>query len=192
MLQPTKLKGRVEAILVNRNRDESLASEKVDSVNVTYKGFDGEAHGGLTRKSCVRVKLQYPEGTEIRNTRQLTVVSKEELEQIAEKMDIPHINPEWIGANLVLSGIPSLTLLPPASRLIFERGCSLVVDLENGPCKYPGEIIDSHFPDRKLSFPMAAQHLRGFTGWVEKIGTITQGETLTVHLPSQAAYPHSI
>lgn len=190
MLKPVKPIGRVEAVLVNGDRDTSLASARVESVKVSYAGFEGEAHGGLTRPSCSRVKLQYPPGTEIRNTRQVTILSQEELDEIAARMGISHLAPEWVGANLLISGIPRLTLLPPSSRLLFGGGASLVVDMENGPCKFPGEIIDRTFPGSGKKFPKAARHLRGVTAWVERQGLISVGDEVSVHVPVQPVHPH--
>lgn len=191
MLKPSKIRGSVDALLINRDRRKSLATERVDHVEVGYEGFKGDAHGGLTRPACSRVKLQYAEGTEIRNTRQISILSAEELGQIASNMQIERLEPEWVGANLLLSGIPALSLLPPSTRLIFGEGVSLVVDMENGPCKYPGEIIDQTFPGYGNRFPQAARHLRGVTAWVEKEGSIAVGETVSVHLPVQPPYPHT-
>ena len=190
MLKPTKLRGRVDAVLVNRNRDKSLASEPVDKVAVTYAGFDGEAHGGLTRPSCVRVKLQYEPNTEIRNTRQVSILSSEELETVAHNMEIDRLDPSWVGANLLISGIPDLSLIPPSSRLIFSTGAAIVVDMENGPCKYPGEVIEQHYPGLGRRFPRAALHLRGVTGWVEREGSISVGDGVTLHVPVQPPYRH--
>ena len=189
MLKPVKPRGRVVAVLINRDRDSSLTSTRLQSVSVSYSGFEGEAHGGLTRKSCSRVKLQYEPGTEIRNTRQISILSEEELRQIARSMEIGHLEPEWIGANLLITGIPELTLLPPSSRLLFSGGVSIVVDMENGPCKFPGEIIDQHFPGCGRRFPKAAQHLRGVTGWVECEGVLSVGDEVSLHIPVQPRHP---
>jgi hypothetical protein len=52
-------------------------------------------------------------GTVIRNTRQFTMLSLEELAEIAYAMQIPEVLPEWAGANLAIQGIPNLTMLPP-------------------------------------------------------------------------------
>ena len=48
---------------------------------------------------------QYAQGTEIRNTRQISIVSVEELAFIADSMGIDTLQPEWVGANLLVSGM---------------------------------------------------------------------------------------
>ena len=191
MLQPTNIHGRVAGLYVNDNRDVSLESASRPDVDVSLDGFVGEAHGGATRPSCVRVIRQYPRGTTIRNARQISILSREELDKIAQRLDIPAIDPQWLGANLVLEGVPDLTQLPPSSRLIFENGTSLVVDIENGPCKYPAEIIEAHHPGHGLAFPKVAQGLRGVVGWVECAGKIAMGDTARLHIPPQRIYGHA-
>ena len=183
-----KLDARTEAILINTTPDVDLSSSRIPSVNITYAGFDGESHSGLVRASCVRVRGQYAEGTEIRNTRQISIVSVEELAMIADAMGIDSLEPEWVGANLLVSGIPEFSKIPPSTRMIFASGASLVVDLENSPCKYPGEIIERHHPGKGELFPKAAYGRRGVTAWVEREGHITTGEAIKVHIPPQHIY----
>lgn len=64
----------------------------------------------------------YERGTEIFNRRQISIVSMEECDEIAEAMGIPNILPEWLGANIAISGFPSLTSLKEGSRIIFPSG----------------------------------------------------------------------
>ena len=182
------LDARVEAILVNSTPDEDLSSSRIDSVGVTYEGLEGESHSGLVRASCVRVRHQYTQGTEIRNTRQISIVSVEDLAQIAENMGVDQLQPEWLGANLLLSGIPDFSGIPPSTRLIFEGGASLVVDLENSPCKYPGEIIERHHPGFGKLFARAALGKRGVTAWVEREGRIETGDSIRVYVPPRRNY----
>ncbi|MDH3658477.1 MAG: MOSC domain-containing protein [Alphaproteobacteria bacterium] len=189
ILEPTNQSGRVDAVLINADGERDLTTSRLDQVMVTYAGFEGDCHSGLIRHSCVRVKLQYPEGTEIRNTRQISILSSEELAEIGEALDLGEpVKPEWVGANLALSGIPKLTELPPSSRPIFDGGASLVVDMENGPCRYPGDIIERHHPGKGRWFAKHARNKRGVTAWVEKEGVIKTGETVHLHIPPQRLY----
>ena len=186
--QLKKLDARTEAILVNSTADEDLSSSRVASVEVSYAGLAGESHSGLVRSSCVRVRHQYTQGTEIRNTRQISIVSIEELAVIADNMGIAELKPEWLGANLLVSGIPNFSQIPPSTRMIFAGGASLVVDLENSPCKYPGEIIERHHPGFGNLFAKAAVGRRGVTAWVEREGQLHTGDSIDLYIPPQRIY----
>ncbi|MDX1401642.1 MAG: MOSC domain-containing protein [Kiloniellales bacterium] len=188
-LKKSDFSGRVDEVLWCRDSATSIVSETADELFVSLAGFPNDTHAGLTRPACVRVKQLYPKGTEIKNARQLTLVSREELDAIAGDMGLDHLPPAWLGANLMLSGIPTLTLLPPSSRLQFSSGLTLVVDLENGPCIHPARVIDKHFPGKGLSFVKHATHRRGITAWVEREGNIKAGDEVEVHIPNQDRHP---
>ena len=172
------------AIWLAINSDASdLTTSQIESIDVSYEGFKGDIHSGLTRRACSRVKKQYTADTEIRNTRQISAVCDDELASIAKLIGIDAINPAWIGANLVFRGFKQFSQLPPSSRIIFEGGVSLVVDMENAPCRYPGDIIAKHHPDQGYRFAKAAKGKRGITLWVEHPGRIEQGESAQLHIP---------
>jgi hypothetical protein len=182
MLTPTDLVAEVRFLGINIDGDD-LSTSSVDQIDVDYSGFVGDSHSGLTRSACVRVVSQYPKGTEIRNTRQISALCTEELHLIANAMQIDSLSPAWLGANLVLEGLPDFSKLPPSSRLIAANGTSLVVDMENAPCRFPGEIIEQHAPGFGSLFPKAAVNKRGLTLWVERTGSLVIGDKLTLHIP---------
>jgi len=182
MLTPTSLHATISFLGVNKD-GKDLSTGATDSVEVSYAGFTGDSHTGLTRSACVRVAQQYPKGTEIRNVRQISALSVEELIQVQETMELDELNPEWVGANLVISGIPDFTKVPPSSRLIADNGTALVIDMENAPCKFPGEIIEQHKPGKGAAFPKAALGKRGVTVWVEREGSLRVGDTMRLHIP---------
>ena len=182
MLSPTSLTATVKFLGINDIAGD-LSTRVVSEVDVDYGGFVGDSHSGVTRASCVRVVSQYPKGTEIRNTRQISALSAEDIESIRHTMDLDILNPEWIGANLVLQGIHDFSKLPPSSRLIAPNGTSLVVDMENAPCRFPGEIIEQHRPGFGSRFPKAALGKRGITMWVERTGILKNGDVLSLHVP---------
>ena len=184
------LQGITESLLVHGGSNTDITTAALDPVNVTYNGFDGDSHSGLTRESCVRVKQQYAIGTEIRNTRQISIISAEELAQVADLMGIPAIEPSWLGANICVSGIADFSLLPPSTRLLFSGGVSLVIDMENEPCEYPAKVIEQHYADKGRFFVKHAFGRRGVTAWVEKQGSIATGDVVSVHVPRVRAYPH--
>lgn len=169
--------------------EETIRSQAAERLVLGFEGIAGERHSGLTRASCSRVTDQYPRGTEIRNVRQITVLSREEMEVIATEMGLEVLSPEWLGANLVLEGLPDLTLVPPSSRLVFEGGAALAVDMENAPCQFPAREIEREHPGHGAAFRRAARHRRGVTAWVERPGEIALGETARLHVPPLRRYP---
>lgn len=177
--------GIVRSLLSCEDSSQSIVSHPLDAVEATYAGFPGDTHNGLTRKACSRFPDLYAEGSEIRNSRQLTIVSSEELAEIASMLDIEELEAGWLGANIELRGIPSLTLLPPSTRLIFDSKATLVVDLENRPCIYPAQVIDQHYSNKGRKFVKKALHKRGITAWVEREGNIACGDSVEVFFPDQ-------
>lgn len=184
----TKLSGQVVWLGSVTNRDADLASIERSDMFASFAGAADEDHGGLTRASCSRVVTQYPRGTEIRNTRQFSVVSAEELATIADNMGIDRLDPSWIGASVVISGLPDFTHVPPSSRLQFASGATLVVDMLNRPCHLPVEVIDRHLPGDGRKFKAAAKGLRGVTAWVEREGELRVGDSVDLHIPEQRAW----
>jgi hypothetical protein len=188
ILTPTAIHGRVAFTGVVRDRVVTLESEPVETLSLGWEGAAGDCHSGLTRPSCSRVRLQHPKGTAIRNTRQLSLVSAEELAAIAADMGLPELRPEWIGATILFEGIPDLTQLPPGARLIFANGATITVDMENGPCRFAGEAIDAHHPGKGGAFPRIAAGRRGVTAWVERPGAVRVGDAARLHIPPQRLY----
>jgi hypothetical protein len=187
-LAPTEITGEIVWIGHVPDRAASLRSSPAQDAQLTYAGIPGEAHGGLTRPACVRVRSQYSKDTEIRNVRQLSVMSAEELAEIAADCELDGFDPSHIGASLVISGIPDFTHLPPSSRLQFPDGSSIVVDMENRPCHLPAKVINADHPGAGDKFKTAAKGKRGVTAWVEREGRIQVGDTVHLHVPDQRAW----
>jgi MOSC domain-containing protein YiiM len=134
------------------------------------------------------VVSQYPRGTEIRNVRQLTVLSSEELAEIAADCGLDQLDPAFVGASMVIKGIPDFTHLPPSSRLQFADGSAIVVDMENQPCNLPAKVIAQVNADAGHKFKAAAENKRGVTAWVEREGRVQVGDTVRLHVPDQRAW----
>jgi hypothetical protein len=169
---------------------EDFVSRPVEGLDLDLAGIVGDKHAGHTRRSTSR-EPWYPRGTEIRNDRQITIVSSAELAEVAKNMELPVIEPGWIGANLVFDDIPALTSLPGGTKLLFEGGVTLNIEAENGPCRVAGRSIGRNFPERTeldLLFPKLAKHRRGVVASVEKVGRIRKGEGVTVLVPPQRLY----
>ena len=184
-LIPTDHIGTITWLGLVPDRAAQLASTPVTQITALFSGPQGEAHGGLTRPSCSRVTSQYRRGTTIRNTRQFSVLSAEELAAIAADMGLPGLDPALVGATLVISGIPDLTHLPPSSRLQAEGGATLVVDMENQPCTLPAKPIEAAHAGFGARFKAAAKGRRGITAWVEAEGSLLLGQTIRLHVPAQ-------
>ena len=162
-----------------------LTSRALDEMPLTLAGYEAEFHAGLTRPSCSRVIQQYPRDTDIKNTRQVSIVSQEELDLIAQTMGLETLSPHLIGASLVISGIRDWSHVPPSSRLIGEGGPGLIVDMENRPCHLPAPFIEAENPGLGKGFKAAAKGRRGVTASVEQVGTLKIGMRLRLHVPDQ-------
>jgi MOSC domain-containing protein YiiM len=184
----TRLSGETAALFIGSDPN-SLISTPQEVVQADFTGFLGDRHAGITQRSDAHTPL-YPRGTEIRNYRQVSIVSLEELSEVSVRLGVPKILPEWLGANIAIRGVPNLSLLPPNTRLFFTGGAVLVVQAENQPCKHPGKVIQDQYEREGLQelFPKAAIHLRGLVACVEKPGTIRQGEPVQVEVPVQVLY----
>jgi hypothetical protein len=186
-----RIKGTTSQLLAALGGD--FPTETVASLTIGFDGVEGDYHAGPTRKSGGR-EPWYPRGTEIRNERQLSIVAADELAMAAGDMGIERIEPGWIGANLVIEGIPLLSMLPPRTQLFFEGGVTLRIDGDNAPCRIAGAQIARNFPDMDetglaLSFVSAAKRRRGVVAWVEKPGVIAAGEAVTARIWEQWIYP---
>lgn len=164
---------------------QSLRAQPVEALTLGFSGDQGARHEGETRASCVRVKNLYPEGTEIRNVRQLSVLSAEEVQMIADDMGLDQLDPALMGASIVLRGIPDFTHVPPSSRLQAESGLTIVIDMENRPCVLPGREIEAETPGKGAAFKPAAKDRRGITAWVERPGSLRVGEKMKLFVPDQ-------
>ena len=189
-LYPTDYTAKIIWLGRVADREASLRSQPLPQVHASFAGIEGEDHGGLTRASCSRVVAQHPRGTEIRNVRQFSVVAAEELAAIAAEMGVDALDPAWIGASLVLDGIPDFSHLPPSSRLQNADGTTLVIDMQNRPCNLPAPVIDKDAPGHGRAFKSAAKGRRGVTAWVEREGPLRLGDEMRLHIPDQRVWLH--
>ena len=156
-----------------------------DEIFASFAGVEEEDHSGLTRLSCSRVVAQYTRCSVIRNTRQFSIVSAEEIAEISKIMGVATLEPSWLGASIVVKGLPDFTHIPPSSRLQTETGTTLTVDMENQPCHLPSKVIDQYIPNAGRAFKAAAKGRRGVTAWVEREGPLRVGDPVRLHIPGQ-------
>jgi hypothetical protein len=183
-----RLNGKVLRVLLGLE-PKTLVTTPCEAATVTFEGFEGDKHSGFTRGADSRTPY-YQRGTLIRNDRQVSIVSQEDLLAVADVLGLPEILPEWLGANLLLNEIPQLSLLPPRTRMVFSQGAVLRVEEENMPCMGPGKIIASQSGAEKLAnrFIKAAMHRRGVVATVERPGIIGEGDMVVVEIPAQEIY----
>lgn len=183
------LSGRVEGVFVVEG--EAVESTPRSELQLTYAGIVGDRHEGLVRPSGAR-EPWYPRGTRMRNERQISILSVEELAEVADALNLPRLPAEWIGANIAIAGVPHFSRLPPRTMLMFPSGATVRIDGDNGPCRKSGSSIVRHHPERKdveFAFVKAAMNKRGLVGWVEREGVIRPGDEVKVRTWRQLAYP---
>jgi hypothetical protein len=191
ILKPTAYVGRV--VWLGRSTSgpaDLLWSEPAEELHAAFDGVAGEVHAGMTVPSCSRMAPQYPRGTEIRNTRQFSVLDAGELAEIAARMGLDALSPSLLGATMVLSGIPDFSHIPPGSRLQGTSGATLVVNLNNRPCTIPSRAIEAAHPGFGAKFKPAAEKRRGIVGWVEREGRFALGDEVRLHVPDQRPWSH--
>lgn len=158
--------------------------EPREVLELTWLGAEEDRHAGLTMMSDSRTTYVYDKGIEIRNHRQLSLMSVEELALIAERLGLDGpLAPGLIADNITLSGAPELTALPRMTRLEFASGAVVITGGVNNPCTIAGAMVGRAHGTAKEKFPKAAWDHRGITGWVDRPGRITVGDAVTAHLP---------
>jgi hypothetical protein len=183
------LGARVEGTFVVES--SAVESTPRPELMLTYSGIVGDRHEGLVRPSNAR-EPWYPRGTPMRNERQISILSAEELAEVAETLGLPRLASEWIGANLLLSGVPHLTRLPPRSLIMFPSGATIRIDGDNDPCRKSGKAIAARHESRtdiEFGFVKAAMGKRGLVGWVEREGVVRAGDEVKIRTWRQAPYP---
>ena len=188
-LRSLKLTGRVLGTYAAL--DGGFVSAPYPEIELSYAGIPGDSHAGLVRPSGAR-EPWYPRGTPMRNERQISILSDEELAEVAATLSIARLEPEWIGGNLLITGIPHLSLLPPRTLLLFPSGATIRVDGDNGPCRKSGKAIAAQVPGRddiEFGFVKAALNRRGLVGWVEREGVVGPGDIVTAMTWRQTLYP---
>lgn len=127
-LPARKLNGSVRSVYIATG--QNFLTHKTDRLECNSGGIIGDYHNGHTRKAGGR-EPWYERGTPIRNDRQLSLVSKAELEKIATAMGIERVAPEWIGANIVIDDIADFHTAACRSCAVFRKRS----DAETGWCE---------------------------------------------------------
>ncbi|MDQ0395274.1 MOSC domain-containing protein [Labrys monachus] len=180
-----KRKGRVAAVAAASGM--AIGAQAVPALEVTHEGIPGDRHAGFLRPADVRVPW-FQRGEPIHNERQVSIVSVEELAVIAANLGIDHVEPEWLGANLAVEGLPRFSFIPRGTRLFFPSGAVLAVTDQNAPCRIAGAEVARHCGGKDglaLRFSAAAKRLRGVVAHVDRPGAIRVGEAFHIRVPEQ-------
>lgn len=199
-LKPLTLSGTVEAVLI-ANTFGTHTSTPMDKIKLIQgQGVLHDLHYGprlLDVRDSFALRFGLPKGMECFNMRQWSAVSREELQVIATEMGIASIDEGVLGENLIVSGIPNFTMLPPGTQFFFKdpqgklRTTVLFVYGENLPCEIPGNAIQDRHPDKqklKSAFIRHATGRRGLVGCVIGSGFIKKGDSIIAHVPQQRRY----
>jgi len=165
-----------------------------DALYLDLSGIPGDLHSGASRLSGAR-EPWLPRGTTLRNDRQISALCPAELAEIAEAMDIPALQAEWLGANLLIEGLPEFSRIAPGSRLAFggnwggkgrfNGGAVLRVEGYNLPCRQAGRAVAAAVgrPGLEFAFVKAGASLRGLVLSVDLAGPIVPGDAVVVIAP---------
>lgn len=177
------LVGKVEGIFYTSGIENY--SIPVNEIEFSFEGLPGDKHFGLTAFALTK-HPEYKGKIEVRNSRQISILSVEELSSISVEIGVPEIKAEWLFPNLLVSGIPYLSQLPPGTMFYFDGGLIIYNGGQNFPCKIVKDIIFEKYPhvegiDKK--FIKAAWDKRGLLGWVEHPEKLNVGSSFKVVLP---------
>jgi len=183
-----KLEARALAVLTPTG--EGFQTRPVKALDLSFEGIEGDSHAGWTRKADARTPW-YKRGVDIRNVRQISMVSVEDLAAIAEKFEVPTVAAAWLGANIVVQGVPNFSFLPAGTLLHFNGECVLRVEEQNAPCRYAGKAVQERYPEQdgiETGFAKVAKGLRGIVASVDRPGLIRAGAAFKAALPPQWIY----
>ena len=185
-----KREGRVLGVYVTSDRSsEGFQTGALSSLTLALDGIVGSRHQGWTMPADARVPY-LPRGTTMRGTRAVSLVSREDMAEAAQRLGIAELDPRWIGANVIVEGIERFSFLPRGTRLFCEGGVILSIEAQNAPCRFAGAAISGHTdrPSIELDFPKVAKRLRGVVASVEHPGTIAPGCPINARIPEQWLY----
>jgi hypothetical protein len=196
---PRKITGQLVEVLLAATVTKGAGptpfhSTPQTTLTLDFEGICDNRHRGWTRPADGRVPY-LARGTEMRNTRHVTLVSREDLAELARRLEIPTCDARTLaatlGANLVVEGLEHLSFLPRGTRLLFDGGAILAVDDQNEPCTKTGEALQQANPGRsdlRTWFPKCAVGLRGLLATVERPGTLKPHTNVIARLPKQWLY----
>ena len=172
-------------VAVSHGGNEDLSKQPADEIEVNFSGIVGDRHAGASRETWAGERE--PKGTRVRNDRQWSGVSVEELAFMNQQLDLAEaIVASTLGANVCVEGIEDFSLLPRGTRLKFPSGAALVVEEYNPPCiDMSMQIAGKHLTRSgqslgKQQWMKVAAGRRGVVGMVDVPGVIRVGDEVQV------------
>lgn len=170
----------------NQDKSDNVANysvtQKVDKLELDYRGIIGDRHYGTHRPSTVRENPLFLKGTEIRQHRHVFAVSLHDCKILSERLGV-EITPELLGANIVIRDIAdrpySLSGLPENTHLVIAPSNSshkpltpiatLVHYVKQQGCGITGNAISEYYNNRSLTrrFIEASKDNRGIVCSIE-------------------------
>ncbi len=159
--------GVVRGVYWAARESGDFVSSPLGELRLTPEGITGDRHGGALRLANARDPW-LPRGTAMRNDRQVSMLSVEELAEIARGLGLPAVAPELVGANVVVEGLEGFSRIPAGAHLAFggswggvgrfDGDCILKVEAYNKPCRNPGRRLAAahQMPELEFGFIRAA------------------------------------
>jgi len=162
-------------------------SEEVDKLVCNLDGIQDDRHKAASKQAGAQEKHIVAKYRPVANFRQITIVTKEEMDAVAQTLDVPELYAEDFSANIVLGGIEGFTLLSPVYYLVFsnnrdETNAVIRIMGENRPCVVAGANMEARYPEHRgiqSRFVKAALGKRGQVSIVYAEGVIRKGDTVT-------------
>ena len=178
------MQAKVEGLFVGL--PDTHISVPVDKLKCTLDGIQGDRHNSSSKLAGAQEKHIVLKHRPVANFRQVTIVTQEEMDAVAEALGVPKLYAEDFSANIAISGIEGFTTLPPMYYLVFsnkrqETHAVIRIMGENRPCIVAGENMQKRYPEEKglkSRFVKAALHKRGQVAVVYASGVIRVGDTV--------------
>lgn len=163
------------------------SSLEVDKLVCNLDGIQGDRHKSVSKLAGAQESHIVDKYRPVANFRQVTIISKEEMEATAQILKVPTLYAEDFSANIVLCNISDFTKLSPVYYLVFSNSrkeTHAVIRMmgENRPCVVAGENMERRYPDEKglkSRFVKAAFGMRGQVAIVYAEGIIRTGDIAT-------------
>lgn len=193
VVEKFKTECKIEGLFIRE--DGSDLTCPTDMLNLDLEGIRhssdrSKKYYGFTRTSDRRAPW-LKQGIPVRNQRQITMVAKEDLAELSAKLGIEQIRPEWLNANIFVSGLPGFSSLPRGTRFRFSDGGCILSEDRAYPCSSSARAVQKQYPDLdriQTEFVREARTLRGLICTVEQGGRLSGGESFEVLVPEQWIY----